>query len=135
MHPTDTNPDQPGPITTSSGTNSDTNPLLSGHSVQGTKVYSLSGEELGHIDDVMIEPVSGRVVYGVLQFGGFLGIGADFHPIPFERLTYDAERGGYTTDLTKEQLEHAPRHDEGWYHDRDWQERSHRHYGVHPYWL
>jgi hypothetical protein len=124
----------PGAIPTSSGTNADESPLISGRSAQGMPVYSPQGDELGHIDDVMIEPVSGRVAYGVLQFGGFLGIGSDYYPIPFARLNYDPARGGYVTDLTREQLEGAPRHDDNWYHDRDWQEKSHRHWGVDPYW-
>jgi len=88
----------PGPIPTSSGTNADESPLVSGRSVQGMAVYSPTGEELGTIDDVMIEPVSGRVAYGVLQFGGVLGLGADYHPIPFSRLSYDPARGGYVPD-------------------------------------
>jgi len=107
----------------------------SGKTVQGTRVYSPAGDELGHIDDVKIEPGSGRVVYAVMQFGGFLGIGADYHPIPFGRLTYDAELDGYRTDLTKAQLESAPRHNDGWETDRGWQQQSHDHYGVRPYWM
>jgi hypothetical protein len=134
MHTTDKSAEAPGPIPTSTGTNAEESRLISGKAAQGTKVYSPEGEELGQIDDVIIEPVSGRVVYGVLQFGGFMGLGADYHPIPFGRLKYDGARGGYVTDLTKEQLEGAPRHDENWYHNRDWQERSHKHYGVDPYW-
>ena len=124
----------PGPITTSSGTNSGETRLISGKAAQGTKVYSPNGDDLGHIDDVIIEPVSGRVVYGVLQFGGFMGLGSDYHPIPFGRLSYDPARGGYVTEVTREQLESAPRHNGNWYEDRDWQERSHKHYGVDPYW-
>jgi hypothetical protein len=109
--------------------------LISGGTIQGTRVYSPRGDELGHIEDVMIDPSSGKVVYGVLQFGGFLGMGADYHPIPFSRLQYDPRQEGYVTDLTQEQLEGAPRHDDNWRADRDWQERSHRHYGVAPYWM
>lgn len=127
--------DAAGPTVTSSGTNADHGPLISGKTVQGTKVYSPNGDDLGHIDDVMVEPATGRVVYGVLQFGGFLGIGSDYFPIPFGRLRYDGTRDAYTTDLTKEQLENAPRHDDNWHSDREWQERSHQHYGVSPYWL
>ncbi len=123
-----------GPITTSSGTNADESRLISGKAAQGTKVYSPNGDELGHIDDIIIEPVSGRVVYGVLQFGGVLGLGAEYHPVPFGRLSYDEGRGGYVTELTKEQLESAPRHDGNWYEDRTWQEKSHKHYGLEPYW-
>jgi hypothetical protein len=130
---TDT-PQGPGPIPTSSGTNSDSSTLISGRTVQNAKVFSPNGDELGHIDDVVIEPVSGRVAYGVLQFGGFMGIGSDYHPIPFAKLSYDPNRGGYVTDLTKEQLANAPRYDGDWHSNREWQERSHEHYGVTPYW-
>lgn len=109
--------------------------LVSGKDdVKGTAVYSPAGEELGHINDVMIDPGSGKVVYGVLQFGGFLGIGSDTHPIPFGKLRYDAARGGYITDLTPEQLQDAPVHDENWRSDREWQKRSYDHFGVPPYW-
>lgn len=111
------------------------NTLISGKTIQGTRVYSPSGDELGHIDDVMIDASSGKTVYGVLEFGGFLGIGSDHHAIPFGKLKYDAARDGYVTDLTKEQLEAAPKQDETWRSDRDWQMRSHEYYGVAPYWL
>jgi len=109
--------------------------LISGRTIQGTKVYSLTGDDLGHIDDVMIDTASGRTVYAVLEFGGFLGLGSDHHAIPFEKLKYDAARDGYVTDLTRDALENAPKQDETWRENRDWQKRSHDHYGVAPYWL
>ena len=109
--------------------------LISGKSVQGTRVYSPAGEELGHIDDVMIDTASGKIVYGMLEFGGFMGIGSDHHAIPFGKLAYDTAREGYVTDLTKEQLENAPKQDDSWRENRDWQKRSHDYYGVAPYWL
>ena len=109
--------------------------LISGRTIQGTKVYSLTGDDLGHIDDVMIDTASGRTVYAVLEFGGFLGLGSDHHAIPFGKLKYDAERDGYVTDLTRDALENAPKQDETWRENRDWQKRSHDHYGVAPYWL
>ena len=109
--------------------------LISGRTIQGTRVYSPAGDELGHIDDVMIDTASGRTVYGVLEFGGFLGIGSDHHAIPFGKLRYDAARDGYVTDLTKDQLDKAPKQDETWRSNRDWQQRSHEYYGVQPYWM
>lgn len=109
--------------------------LISGRTVQGTRVFSPDGDELGHIEDVMIDAGSGRIAYGVLRFGGFLGIGSDTHPIPFGRLRYDQHLGGYVTDLTRDQLEGAPRHSDDWGSDQDWQRRAHDHYGVPPYWL
>lgn len=109
--------------------------LISGRTIQGTPVYNPAGDHLGHIDDVVIDAASGRVVYGILQFGGFLGIGSDFYPIPFGKLTHDRERGGYVTDLTREQLDTAPRPDPDWHSDIDWQRRAYDHYGVPPYWF
>ncbi len=109
--------------------------LISSTDVNGTAVYSPSGEHLGTIDHLMIEKVSGKVTYAVMAFGGFLGIGEDHYPIPWGKLSYDITQDGYVTDLTREQLEGAPQHSADWYRDRDWEERTHRHYGVHPYWM
>jgi hypothetical protein len=52
--------------------------------------------------------VSGQVVYALLSCGGFLGIGDKLHPLPWGRLEYDLEKGGYVVPLSKEQLEAAP---------------------------
>lgn len=118
-----------------SGSTPSNSALISAKTIQGTKVYSPTGDDLGHIDDVMVDAATGKVVYGVLQFGGFLGIGADHYPIPFGRLNFDAARGGYTTDIARADLEGAPVPDEDWSTDREWQKRSHDHYRVHPYWF
>ncbi|NPD15800.1 PRC-barrel domain-containing protein [Xinfangfangia sp. D13-10-4-6] len=119
---------------TNPGTIPSVSSLISGRTVQGTKVFSPAGDDLGHIDDIMIDAPTGKVVYGVLQFGGFLGIGSDHYPIPFGRLRYDSVQGGYVTDLTKEDLESAPPADRDWYENREWQRRNYDHYGVPYYW-
>ncbi len=109
--------------------------IISGKTIQGTRVFSPSGEDLGHIDDILVDTASGRVVYGVLQFGGFFGIGADNHTIPFGRLRYDSGLHGYVTDLTKADLETAPPAGDGWQTNRDWERRTYEHYGIMPYWI
>lgn len=116
------------------GTTPSVSSLISGKAVQGTKVYSPAGDDLGHIDDIMIDAATGKVVYGILQFGGFLGIGSDYHPIPFGRLNYDVNRGGYVTDLTKADLETAPPAADDWRENREWQRQSYDHYRVPYYW-
>lgn len=126
---------QTNSFATSTSTMPNNTTLISGKTIQGTRVYSPSGDDLGFIEDVMIDAATGRTVYGVLQFGGFLGLGGDFHAIPFAKLTYDANRDGYVTDLTRAQLEAAPKQEETWRENRDWQKRSHEYYGVAPYWL
>ena len=127
--------DQTAGSTVGTADGAPTGALISGRSVQGTPVFSPAGDELGHIDDVMIEAGSGRVAYGVLQFGGFLGIGSDYFPIPFGRLTYDSVRQAYVIDLTRGDLEGAPGHAEDWRSDRDWQSRANDYYGVAPSWI
>ena len=56
----------------------------------------------------MVDKRSGHVAYAVLSFGGFLGMGTSYHPLPWNQLTYEPAQGGYVVDLTREQLEGAP---------------------------
>lgn len=86
------------------------NSVISSDKVQGTAVYNTAGEKLGTIDNLVIDKQSGQVRYAVLEFGGFLGMGADRYPIPWPMLTYDAERDGYVVPLDKSRLENAPCH-------------------------
>jgi len=82
--------------------------LIAASKVKGTAVFNLAGESLGSIDDVMIDKTSGRAIYAVMAFGGFLGMGESYHPLPWATLKYDAKKGGYVVDLDKAKLEGAP---------------------------
>ena len=86
----------------------DAHDLISSRRVEGTPVYNPTGERLGSIHSVMIEKRSGRVAYALMSFGGFLGVKEQVHPIPWEMLTYDVDRDGYSVDLTRELLKNAP---------------------------
>lgn len=85
--------------------------VISSDKVNGTDVYNPAGDKLGSIDTLMIDKISGKVRYAVMEFGGFLGIGTDRYPLPWESLKYDLERGGYVVSLTRDQLESAPRYE------------------------
>ena len=85
--------------------------LILSSRVNGTPVYNRDGTRIGHVDDLSIEKVSGRTAYAIMSFGGFLGIGEKFHPLPWSLLEYDVERGGYTVSLDRTALEHAPSYD------------------------
>jgi hypothetical protein len=106
--------------------------LIGSDKVEGTYVYDAHGNHIGAIERVMIEKVSGQVAYAVLSFGGFLGIGSDYYPIPWPSLKYDTSLGGYRTDITAQQLTGAPKYTgESW----DWEDRErgrsvYEHYGV-----
>ena len=56
----------------------------------------------------MVNKRSGQVAYAVMSFGGFLGIGDSYHPLPWNVLTYDTGLGGYVVDLSREQLQGGP---------------------------
>ena len=60
----------------------ETTTLIAADKVAGTTVYNAAGDTLGEIHDVMIDKASGKVAYAVMSFGGFLGIGEEYHPLP-----------------------------------------------------
>jgi len=62
--------------------------LIAAEKVKGTNVYNLAGDELGSVEDIMIDKVSGRAIYAVMSFGGFLGVGEEHYPLPWATLTY-----------------------------------------------
>ena len=84
--------------------------VISSDKVEGTSVYNTAGEKLGSIDDLMIDKRSGQIRYAVLEFGGFLGMGTDRYPIPWQVLNYSNDQGGYVVPLAKEALEKAPKY-------------------------
>lgn len=86
--------------------------VISSDRVEGTAVYSTTGDKLGSIDNLMIDKISGQVRYAVLEFGGFLGIGTDRYPLPWSTLKYDTQKDGYVVPLDKERLEKGPRYNE-----------------------
>ncbi len=88
----------------------ETGTLIGSDKVEGTAVYGANDEQIGSIERVMIEKISGCVSYAVLSFGGFLGMGSDHYPLPWDSLKYDTQLGGYRTGITVEQLENAPKY-------------------------
>ena len=64
-------------------------PVIESDRVEGTAVFDLQGHRIGTIKRLLIEKVSGRVIYVDVTFGGFLGLGVHHHTIPWEKLTYD----------------------------------------------
>lgn len=85
--------------------------LIAASKVSGTDVFNRAGDKLGSIYDVMLDKASGASQYAVLSFGGFLGIGEKYHPLPWHALTYDPQQGGYVVDLDRKMLENAPSYD------------------------
>jgi hypothetical protein len=82
--------------------------LIGSDKVEGTAVYRSDGTKIGRIERVMIEKVSGEVAYAIMSFGGFMGIGEDYYPLPWSALTYNPELDGYEVNVSEEQLKGAP---------------------------
>jgi hypothetical protein len=81
---------------------------LAASSIVGDKVHNGKQEHLGKIIDIMIDIVSGKIEYFVIEFGGFLGIGIKYFAIPFGLLEVDADKKMFLFDQTREKLEKAP---------------------------
>lgn len=107
--------------------------LISAEKVIGTSVYNRQGDTLGTVYDVMINKTSGQVAYAIMSFGGFLGMGETYHPLPWRSLTYDTNQQGYVVDIDRDKLENAPNYAAG--SEPDWSDRSYaqridRYYGF-----
>jgi hypothetical protein len=86
--------------------------LIGSDKVEGTAVYGADREKIGSIKRVMIDKMSGKVSYAVLSFGGFLGIGDDYYPLPWQSLKYDTQLGGYISGVTSDRFKGAPKYAE-----------------------
>jgi len=94
-------------MTTSSG---HTTAILASK-VKGTTVYNDNGDKIGTVEDIVLDKLSNQIMFAALGFGGVLGMGEKYYPVPWSLLDYDKEKGGYVVPLTKERLEKAPAYD------------------------
>jgi PRC-barrel domain len=110
----------------------ETSSLISSEKVDGTSVYNRHGDSLGTVHHLMIDKITGRVEYAVMSFGGFLGIGESYNPLPWSSLTYKTKMGGYVVDADRSRLERAPRYTLS--SQPDWSDRTYRS-RVDEYWI
>lgn len=111
--------------------------VVSAGTLTGNDVRNLKGDDVGSIEEIMLETSTGTVAYAVLSFGGFLGMGDKLFAVPWSALTLNAEEHGFVLDVNKETLEQAPGFDkDDWpdFADSAWGRGIHEHYGVQPYW-
>lgn len=111
--------------------------VLSAGTLMDDPVKNLQGEDLGEIEEFMIDLDSGRIAYAVLSFGGFLGFGDKLFAIPWEALTVDADEECFVLDVDKQTLEDAPGFDkDNWPStaEHDWLVEVYEFYGYQPYW-
>jgi sporulation protein YlmC with PRC-barrel domain len=105
--------------------------------VIGTSVYNTSGQNIGRIEDVMLDKMSNGIMFAVVGFGGFLGMGEKYHAIPWSVLDYDEKFAGYVVPFTREQLEAAPADSIDALTGIDGErarDAAYNYYSVDPYW-
>jgi sporulation protein YlmC with PRC-barrel domain len=118
-------------------------PTASGHTsailaskVKGTSVYNQKGDKIGEVEDIVLDKLSNNIEFAVLGFGGFLGMGEKFHPMPWNLLDYSKEKGGYVVPMDKSVLEKAPAYDidDLTKNDANVRTETYSYYGVPKYW-
>lgn len=122
-------------VTTTTDTR-ETTSLIGSDKVEGTAVYGADESKIGSIERIMIDKISGKVAYAVLSFGGFMGMGEDYYPVPWSTLNYDTRLGGYRVNFTENQLQKAPKYNENtsWNWNRENEQRVYSYYQTRPYW-
>jgi sporulation protein YlmC with PRC-barrel domain len=119
-------------------------PTASGHTTAiragkaiGTNVFDRTGKKIGEVKDIVLEKTSNNILFAAVSFGGVLGMGEKYHPVPWSELDYDPKIGGYVVSFTADQLQSAPadtldaltRGD-----GLEFRDRAFTHYGTKPYW-
>jgi sporulation protein YlmC with PRC-barrel domain len=111
--------------------------VLAASSLAGDSVKNAAGEDLGKVDQIMIDIPSGRVAYAVLSFGGILRMGNKLFAVPWDVLRVDEDRKCFILDVDKATLENAPGFDKDNWPDMAesrWGSEVYRYYGRKPYW-
>lgn len=111
--------------------------VLSATSLMGDDVKNRAGEDLGSIEELMLDVENGRIAYAVLSFGGVLGLGDKLFAIPWPALTLNTDEKCFYLNVDKESLEEAPGFDkDNWPNmaNNQWRTDLYNHYAVEPYW-
>ena len=111
--------------------------ISSAATLSGYLVRNREGEDLGCIEELMVDPDSGKIVYAVVSLGAFLGAGDKLFAIPWRKLALDCEERVFVLETARDTLENAPCFsEEDWpdFGDADWGHRVHTHFGLQPNW-
>ena len=116
----------------------ETTDLIAADKVEGTPIFGANRDKMGDVKSIMINKRSGKVEYAVLSIGGFLGMGTKYHPIPWAKLDYNTDLGGFLLNVSDDQLKKAPtfNDNDGFMlgSDRDRETEVYNYYGERPYW-
>lgn len=110
----------------------ETERLIASDKVEGTAVFDRGGDHIGRVHHLMIDKHSGQVAYAVTSFGGFLGIGESWIPLPWKALTYEPRVNGYVVAVDRAKLRDAPNYASN--ADPDWADQKYRR-EIDHYWF
>jgi hypothetical protein len=105
--------------------------------VKEARVCNFSGEELGKVDEFVIDFDIGRIAYVVVAVGGFIGIGEKLFAVPWELFSIRADDHAFFLDVENQMLLDAPGFDKSRWPDMadaSWGARIHSHFARKPYW-
>jgi len=111
--------------------------VLSTGTLTGTPIKNNKGEDLGKVEELMLDLEEGRISYAVVSFGGFLGINSKFFAIPWGLLTVDTDEECVFLNIDKEVLENGPGFDKNDWPDtptREWLANIYLYYEYPRYW-
>ena len=126
------------PKSSAAASTRETHELIASDKVEGTAVRRPNGDKVGEIERVMIDKRSGKVAYAIMSFGGFLGMGEEYYPVPWQKLTYNTTLDAYEFDVTEDQLRGAPKYSAGTEFDYSRNAGGRTisdYYNVPPYWM
>jgi hypothetical protein len=111
--------------------------LMASTSLDGDKIMSTDGHEVGKVKEIMLDVQAGRIAYVVMSSGGILGIGDKLLAVPWTALTLDTTRKCFLLSTSSERVKNAPGFDKHHWPsmaDRSWATSLHQYYGREPYW-
>jgi sporulation protein YlmC with PRC-barrel domain len=111
--------------------------VMAASTLEGDKVMSSDGKDVGKIKEIMLDVQTARIAYAVMSVGGFLGIGDKLLAIPWNALTLDTDHKCFRLSVPSETVKNAPGFDKDHWPamaDMTWATALHDYYGSAPYW-
>lgn len=114
-----------------------TDDIIPTHRLVAYDIVNPNGEDLGQVQDFMLDMAQGRIAFMVVSFGGLLGLTDKWFAIPWEILEWSPEKKKFILNIPREILEKAPGLDKRkWPQEVDlsWLSACYAHFGCTPYW-
>ena len=111
--------------------------LVSTNKLDNYNVVNTAGEDLGQVQNMMLDMTNGQIAYAIVSFGGFMGMSDKWFAIPWEAMTWSPETKRLVLNISKDKLKEAPGMDKShWQEDLDakWLGESSEYFGYPATW-